>query len=99
LSSKRSVAVRIRGQEFRIRADQDEEELQRVANYLDRAMSSVEERTGTVDSLDLAMLTALNLARELLRMREEPAEEGGDPRRLRTLIELAEEALEAGPPH
>ena len=33
-------------------------------------MATVEERTGTVDSLDVALLTALNLARELVEIRE-----------------------------
>ena len=37
-----------------------------VAEYLDETMSRVEERTGTVDSLSVALLTALNLAREVL---------------------------------
>jgi cell division protein ZapA (FtsZ GTPase activity inhibitor) len=59
-------------------------------------MSKVEERTGTVDSLDVALLTALNLARELVDIRERqaaPAAAGVDPARLRSLIELAESAV------
>jgi cell division protein ZapA (FtsZ GTPase activity inhibitor) len=67
---KRAVAVQIRGQEFRILSDDDEGWLQRVAGYLDETMATVEERTGTVDSLDVALLTALNLARELVEIRE-----------------------------
>lgn len=93
---KRSVAVRIRGREFRIRSDEDEQSLQRVANYLDEAMAKVEERTGTVDSLDVTLLTALNLARELVDLREGNAasrKTGLDPARLRSLIELAESAV------
>jgi len=98
---KRAVAVRIRGQEFRVLSDDDEAWLQRVAGYLDETMATVEERTGTVDSLDVALLTALNLARELVEIRErEPAAKAKalDDGRLRGLIELAESALrpEAG---
>ena len=73
MAAKATVSVRIRGQEFRIRSDDDEESLQRVAGYLDETMKTVEKRTGTVDSLDVALLTALNLARELVRLREERA--------------------------
>jgi cell division protein ZapA len=94
--AKRAVAVRIRGQEFRVVSDDDEAWLQRVAGYLDQTMSTVEERTGTVDSLDVAMLTALNLARELVEIRErEPiaGAKGPEAARLRGLIELAETAL------
>jgi cell division protein ZapA (FtsZ GTPase activity inhibitor) len=101
VASKRAVAVRIRGQEFRLLSDDDEAWLQRVAGYLDETMATVEERTGTVDSHDVALLTALNLARELVEIRErEPAAKtkGATPDRLQHLIELAEAALrpEAG---
>lgn len=94
--AKRSVPVRIRGQEYRIRSDDDEEALQRVAAMLDEAMERVEQRTGAVDSLDVAMLTALNLAREVLDLRAargEGRESAPEPARLRSLIELAESAL------
>ncbi len=94
----RSVSVWIRGHEFRILSDDDQESLQRVARYLDDTMGKIEERTGTVDSLDVALLTALNLARELVGIREGRLEVGTsavDPGRLRAVIELAESALTA----
>lgn len=94
------MSVRIRGREFRLRSDEDDESLQRIAGFLDETMARVEEKTGTVDSLGLALLTALNLAREVVEMRGVgPDELGGDPVRLRELIELAESALAAGPSH
>jgi cell division protein ZapA len=96
--AKRSVSVRIRGHEFRVRSDDDEAALQRVAGYLDETMSKVEEKTGTVDSLSVAMLTALNLAREVVELREGQQGLGGDPKRLRSLIDLAESALEVRTP-
>jgi cell division protein ZapA (FtsZ GTPase activity inhibitor) len=100
VSSKPVVAVNIRGQEFRIRTDDDEASLQRVASYLDDTMATVERQTGTVDSLQLALLSALNLARELVELRERggapaPSASGVDPARLESLIEFAESALEA----
>ncbi|MDJ0853157.1 MAG: cell division protein ZapA [Myxococcota bacterium] len=95
--AKRSVSVRIRGQDFRIRSDESEDSLRRVASYLDETMARVEQRTGTVDSLGVAMLTALNLAREVLELRESGggSQRGPDVAALRSLIELAESALEA----
>ena len=97
MSERRSVAVNIRGKEFRIRSDEDTALLQRIAGYVDETMASVEGRTGTVDSLDVAMLTALNLAREALAARDAATEGGSDPARLRSLIELAESAVVADP--
>jgi len=96
--AKRSVAVRIAGQEYRIRSDADEEWLQRVAGCVDVTMSQIREKTGAVDTLDVAMLTCLNLAREVLAMRDRrdglqsgTAVEG---LRLRTLIDLVEAAID-----
>lgn len=100
MSTTPVVTVNIRGQEFRIRTDDDEASLQRVAKYLDDTMATVERQTGTVDSLQLALLSALNLARELVELREGggargPSAPGVDPDRLESLIEFTESALEA----
>ena len=97
--SKKSVAVRILGQEYRIRSDADEEWLQHVAACVDAAMDQVRERTKTVDTLDVALLTCLNLAREVLELREDRDASAADPEveteqaeRLRALIDMAESA-------
>ena len=90
---RESVSIRIRGQEYRVRNDGDAESLQRIADYLNDTMARIEARTGTIDSLGVATLTALNLARELVELREGggvPADTG----RLQELIEFAESALE-----
>ncbi|MBW2493831.1 MAG: cell division protein ZapA [Deltaproteobacteria bacterium] len=102
MSAKPVVAVSIRGQEFRIRTDDDEASLRRVAQYLDDTMATVEKKTGTVDTLQLALLSALNLARELVELRESgggSSAAGVDPARFESLIELAESALEAHAGH
>jgi len=100
VSNRRTVAVRLRGKEYRVRSDEDEETLQRVARYLDETLSKVEEKTGTVDTLDAALLTALNLAREIVAIREgrRPGGSGAvETDRLRSLIELAESGLDSPP--
>ena len=94
--AKESVSIRIRGQEYRVRSDGDGEALQRIAAYLNETMSRIEQRTGTVDSLSVATLTALNLARELVELRERGAPPA-DAGRMQGLIEFAESAL-AGTP-
>ena len=96
MREKPTVTIRVRGQEFKLRTDDDPAALHRVADYLDETMTLVEAKTGTVDSLDLALLTALNLARELVDLRARPVggAAGVDGDRLASLIELAEEALE-----
>ena len=95
---KQSVTVSIRGREFRVRTEDDADSLHRIASFLDATMAQVEQRTGSVDSLDVAMLTALNLARELVELRERGGASGVDPKRLQQLIVLAESALSGTAP-
>ena len=95
MAPRRSVSVRVRGREFRILTDGDEDRLQRVAGLVDQTMGKVERQTGAVDTLDVAMLAALNLARELLELRESNTPAGVDADRLRSLAEQAESALVA----
>lgn len=98
MSEKRSaarnvVAVRIAGHEYRIRSDGNGDALREIAGYVDRAMQRVRERTGTVDTLDVAVLTCLNLAREILALHEERTPEGAavvEADQLRGLIDRIE---------
>ena len=90
--SKKSVAVRIAGHNYKILSDGDPASLQQVARYVDLAMNSVRERTGTVDTLDISVLTCINLAREIIALREQKNEAIVD-NRMRSLIERVETVL------
>lgn len=93
--AKRSVPVQVLGQEYRIRTDADEESVARVAALVNGTLDRIRTRTGTVDSFDLAVLTALNLANDLLARREAAAA-GGEPvdaERLRALTDAVEAVL------
>lgn len=93
---KRVVVVTVMGHEYRIRTDADETALRQLAEFVDTRMRQVTARTGTVDSLDVAVLASLNLGRELLGLRQQLHRTGGrvaEEERLRGLIEFAESAL------
>ena len=98
MAAKRSVLVRILGHEYRIRSDADEASIQRVASFVDETMAKIRERTRTVDTLDLAILAALNLANDLIAVRSAalaPPADGAewvDPKRVKALIAIAESA-------
>ena len=68
--SKRTVPVEIQGQEYRIRSDSDASTIRRAAALVDETMEKVRDRTGTVDTLDIAVLTALNIANHLISLRD-----------------------------
>ena len=90
--SRKSVAVRIAGHDYKILSDGDAEILRELARYVDRAMDRVRQRTGTVDSLDVSVLTCLNLAREIMTLREQQPS-GAAEGRIRSLIERVEGAI------
>ena len=90
--TSKSVAVRIAGHEYKIRTEGDASALLEIAGYVDRAMARVRERTGTVDSLDVAVLTCLNLAREILALHGQQ-NAAVDEDRMRRLIDRVEAIL------
>ena len=107
---RRAVPVEILGKEYRVVTDRDDAWIHRVAELVGRAMERVRDETETVDSLDVAVLTALQLAQNLVILREEgsgaeaapesppaptDAAAGPDGERLREIVDLAEEALRA----
>ena len=83
----RSISVKILGQEYRIRSDEDPEHLERVGTYVDRVLREVQAMTA--DTQSAAILVSLNIASELLRMRHFGVV---SPERVRDLIRLVESA-------
>lgn len=82
----RSVTVKILGREYRVRSDADAKHLEEVAAYVDRVLREVQGRFGS-DTQAAAILAALNIASDLVRMRELVAIR---PERIRSLIDLLE---------
>ena len=79
--------IKIMGHEYRIHSDSDPEHLQAVAHYVDRVLREVSE--STKDTQDAAVLAALNVASELLELRQLEAV----PReRIQALIDLVDSA-------
>ena len=81
-------SIKILGKEYRIRTDADPEHIEQVARYVDELLREVQ-RT-TPDTQDSAILVALNLASDLIRLRAGGA--GVPVARIRALIELVESA-------
>lgn len=94
MAGKRTVPVQIFGQQFRIRSEGDAARIKRAAALVDETMARVRARTGTADTLDIAVLAALNIAHRLLAAGDpagiRPAADGAG---LGALIELVESVL------
>ncbi|UCE85558.1 MAG: cell division protein ZapA [Deltaproteobacteria bacterium] len=99
MTEKRPITVRILGKEYRIRNEAvDAAGVERAAAVVDDTMGKIRQRTGRVDSLDLAVLAALNIANRLIALREQQSEARAtqvEPERVRDLIEQIETALRA----
>lgn len=66
VGERRSVAIQIFGHDYRIKTEADPAGVERLARLVDDTMARIRERTGAVDTLDLAVMAALNLANDLL---------------------------------
>jgi cell division protein ZapA len=96
-TAKRTVQVRIQGRAYKIRAegDADPASVNRAAALLDETIERVRIRAGTVDSIDVAMLAALNVANSLVNERESRLGGSLPDARIEALIALVESALGA----
>jgi len=64
------ATVEIFGTRLGLRADGDAERLHELARFVDRRMREIADQTSSVDTVKIAILTALNIADELHRERE-----------------------------
>jgi cell division protein ZapA len=76
------TTVKIGGREYRLRSADDPERAERAAEYVDHILREIQ--ASSPDTHDAAILTALNIASELLRLRQSMP----PPERMRALIDL-----------
>ena len=97
---KQTIPVEIQGRQYRIRSEGNQQLVQRAALMVDETMSKLRKRASAVDSLDVAVLAALNLANQFISTRDEVHDEARfheeDAQQLQALIDLVEAALPEG---
>ena len=71
---KRSVAVTIAGQRFSLKSDADESYVQLLAETVDSRVRELQKRSRQAGLQEAAVLTALQLADDLLRERRKRAD-------------------------
>ena len=80
------TVVKILGREYRLRGEPDEAHLDEVVSYLNGMLRDVQR--GTPDTQEAAILAALNVASELIRLRHVTPQAD----RIQALIDLVESA-------
>ena len=92
------ATVEIFGQRLGVRADGDPSRLQELASFVDYRMREVADRSSSVDTVKIAVLTALNIADELFQEREsdQDARHKQMEKKAERLVQKIEEAMKNG---
>jgi cell division protein ZapA len=70
MGKERLVEIKVFGQAYTVKTDAEEEYIQEVAKYVNEKMEEVLKKTKTVSTLNVAILTALNIADDLIKEKE-----------------------------
>lgn len=100
MAEPKVVHVEIQGQRYPIRTTLEPKYVQDLAAYVDRKMALATDASPSSDILGLAVLSALNIADELFRSRNQQVDEvGAITERALALERIVDQALElAGNP-
>ena len=71
MGKERLVEIKVFGQTYTVKSDAEENHIQAVAQYVNEKMDEVLKKTRSVSTLNVAILTALNIADDLLKERGE----------------------------
>lgn len=70
MGKERSVEIKVFGQTYTVKTDAEEVHIQEVARHVNEKMDEVLKKTRSVSTLNVAILTALNIADDLLKEKE-----------------------------
>ncbi len=68
---KKSVTVTIKGQEYTIRTDSDEEHVKAVASVVNERLDFLGRKSQTISTVNLMVLTLMNVASDYLQLQME----------------------------
>ena len=70
MGRERLVEIKVFGQTYTVKTDAEEDYIHEVAKYVNEKMDEILKKTKSVSTLNVAILTALNIADDLLREKE-----------------------------
>jgi cell division protein ZapA len=71
MGEERMVEIKVFGQTFSVKTDAAEAHIHAVAQYVNEKMDEILKKTKSVSTLNVAILTALNIADDLLKEKEQ----------------------------
>ncbi|MDI9571486.1 MAG: cell division protein ZapA [Pseudomonadota bacterium] len=91
---KKRYHIKVMGQDLSVVSDAEEEHVAQVVRYVNDKVEEIERQTKHFNSLNIAILTALNIADELFRKKvAEEARHRQLESRSERLIDMIEEAI------
>ena len=84
------VCVDIFGSEYVIKGDGNSDYTKEIANYVDSKMKEISINTSNVSSLKVAILTALNLADEIYKLKKEKVVSDKTKDKIEALVQVME---------
>jgi cell division protein ZapA len=95
MAEPRVIQIEVHGQRYPIRTTLDQSYVLELAVYVDRKLSLAAEASPSSDTLGLAVLTALNIADELFRTRDQRVSDSDSlSARAVALEEMVDQALQ-----
>ncbi|MGQ9647454.1 MAG: cell division protein ZapA [Thermodesulfobacteriota bacterium] len=70
MKEEQVVEIKVFGQTFSVKTDSDVDHIEAVARYVNEKIDEVLKKTRSVSTLNVAILTALNIADDLLKEKE-----------------------------
>jgi cell division protein ZapA len=70
MGKERLFEIKVFGQTYTVKSDAEESHIQEVARYVNEKMDEILKKTRSVSTLNVAILTALNIADDFLREKE-----------------------------
>lgn len=67
---KKAIEVNIMGQKLQVKSENSDTYITKVADFVDQKMKEVQQSTKSVSSLNVAILAAMNITDEYLRIRD-----------------------------
>ncbi len=90
-----SKKIQIYGKTYSLKSSSSEVEAEEVAAYVDSRMKELANVRGKTSTLDLAILAALNIAQELMELKNQAgAKEEAEGEKLRQLVEALDKELQ-----
>lgn len=82
-------------QKFNLKSDSDKKYVDRVADYVNKKIFNIQDKTHSVSSLNVALLAALNIADDFFKIKEGRKGNTDEARaKVREIINLIDQSLE-----